>query len=337
MRQISLSRLFVVSALALFFAAPSFGQTLFPGVTGQALLDSLVLSYKPASTLSYNNARDTLFSVVLNAGDDSLHSVYASYVLYLDPLQDPTMAACNGDGDNSSSTCNGYLNINTEHAWPQSYGAGSGQPKKDMHHLFPARADVNSTRSNYPYAEINDADTDKWFYKTTTLTTPPTTNVTLYAEYDSGINSIEPPEARKGDIARAMFYFYSMYKAEADAAVASNSGLTGGEFFLLQENTLRTWNDQDPPDTAERARSTAIAFYQDGKENPFVLDPTLVDRAYFSDLLAVELSSFKAVASGNSAVLNWTTSSETNNAGFEIQHRDERTVWDNLGFVEGSG
>ena len=50
---------------------PAQGQTLFPGVTGQALLDSLVASYKPASTLSYASARDTLFAVVLNAGDDS--------------------------------------------------------------------------------------------------------------------------------------------------------------------------------------------------------------------------------------------------------------------------
>jgi len=312
-------------------------QTLFPGVTGQALLDSLVLHYKPASTLSYDDARDTLFAVIENAGDDSLHGVYSDYSLHLDPAADPTKSACNGDGDNNPSSCNGSSNINTEHVWPQSYGASSGLPKQDMHHLFPARADVNSTRNNHPYGEIDDADTDKWFLHGTTLTSIPTSNLDAYAESDADTDTFEPPEDRKGDLARAMFYFYTMYKEEADASVASNTGWSGAVFFDMQKTTLRLWNEQDPPDSAEKARSTAIAFYEDGKENPFVLDPSLVDRAYFSGLLPVEVSSFHAIANGSSVALNWTTVSETNNAGFDIQHQRFQSKWADIGFVVGNG
>lgn len=50
----------------------------------------------------------------------------------------------------------------------------------------------------------------------------------------------------------------------------------------------------------------------------------------------VELSSFVSSISGNNVLLNWTTSSETNNSGFEIQRRNtENTDWKVLSFVPG--
>lgn len=54
--------------------------------------------------------------------------------------------------------------------------------------------------------------------------------------------------------------------------------------------------------------------------------------------LPVELVAFRVALEGSKAVLTWQTASETNNAGFSIQHRsgtDE--AWDELGFVEGEG
>ena len=62
-------------------------------------------------------------------------------------------------------------------------------------------------------------------------------------------------------------------------------------------------------------------------------------------LLPVELVAFTVVLDGPDALLAWQTASETNNAGFEIQHRsdgDTQTqadaeVWTALGFVEGYG
>ncbi|NBC17226.1 MAG: hypothetical protein GVY18_07905 [Bacteroidetes bacterium] len=64
--------------------------------------------------------------------------------------------------------------------------------------------------------------------------------------------------------------------------------------------------------------------------------------------LPVELTAFEATVDGADVRLHWTTASETNNAGFEVQvrkehagERDEDTwqvdTWQVLGFVEGAG
>ncbi len=62
--------------------------------------------------------------------------------------------------------------------------------------------------------------------------------------------------------------------------------------------------------------------------------------------LPVELTSFTAATSSASTgsatavVLNWTTATEVNNYGFEIQRSvvsDQRSEWETIGFVEGNG
>jgi hypothetical protein len=56
----------------------------------------------------------------------------------------------------------------------------------------------------------------------------------------------------------------------------------------------------------------------------------------FSLFIPVELTSFTAIAEGNDVYFNWTTSSESNNKGFEIQI-NENNEWLIIGFVEGKG
>ncbi len=54
--------------------------------------------------------------------------------------------------------------------------------------------------------------------------------------------------------------------------------------------------------------------------------------------LPVELTLFEALVDGEVVRLNWETASETNNAGFEIEHRRaENDAFVQLGFVEGFG
>ena len=237
-------------------------QTLFPGVTGAALRDSLLAHYKPASVLSYDRARDTLFAKLQRPQDDSLTGVYSGYTIYLDPSQDPTVDAFSKD-------------INTEHTWPQSKGATEGtNAHSDMHHLFPARANVNSSRSNDPFGEVNDASAVTWWCADGPTNNKPTPEAAADRCSETTGSLFEPREDHKGNVARAMFYFYTMYGSQADAVDAS--------FFTSQREVLRQWHADDPADAAEKARSQAIAPYQSNKENPFTIDPTLVDRAYFS-------------------------------------------------------
>ncbi len=56
----------------------------------------------------------------------------------------------------------------------------------------------------------------------------------------------------------------------------------------------------------------------------------------WAQVVPVELTSFTANASGNNVTLRWTTASETNNRGFEIQKLQSGT-WTTSGFVQGKG
>jgi len=53
--------------------------------------------------------------------------------------------------------------------------------------------------------------------------------------------------------------------------------------------------------------------------------------------LPVELTSFKASVSNNSVVLNWSTATEINNRGFEVQRSSASGEFVAVGFVNGSG
>ncbi|MEO1477703.1 MAG: T9SS type A sorting domain-containing protein, partial [Bacteroidota bacterium] len=55
-------------------------------------------------------------------------------------------------------------------------------------------------------------------------------------------------------------------------------------------------------------------------------------------VVPVELTVFSAVLSGEAARLTWATASETNNAGFHVEHRaPSADVFATLGFVDGAG
>jgi photosystem II stability/assembly factor-like uncharacterized protein len=57
-------------------------------------------------------------------------------------------------------------------------------------------------------------------------------------------------------------------------------------------------------------------------------------------IVPVELTSFTANISGNDVILNWTTASETNNRGFEVQRSEigsQKSDWKAVGFVGGFG
>ncbi len=56
-----------------------------------------------------------------------------------------------------------------------------------------------------------------------------------------------------------------------------------------------------------------------------------------TDVLPVELTSFRAVLDHGSVLLSWQTASETNNAGFQVEHRAPGAAYRAAGFVEGEG
>ncbi len=62
----------------------------------------------------------------------------------------------------------------------------------------------------------------------------------------------------------------------------------------------------------------------------------IVDNVAYG-IVPVELTSFAANVNGNSVSLIWSTATETNNNGFEVQRKSSNSSWINIGFVSGFG
>lgn len=233
--------------------------TLFPGVTGSALADSVVKYYKSSSNLGYDAGRDTLYGIIDNVGG-YLTCVYSGYSIYMMPGQDPSTYAYSND-------------INCEHTWPQSLGA-TGLAEGDLHHLYPTEVDVNAARGNLPFGEIQDNQTNRWYYNNAYITSIPSSNISLYSELLTGVR-FEPREDHKGNVARSMFYFFTMYKSQYIALDSDTS------FWKEQIDTLFAWHNREPVDARELWRTNKIGTYQQNKPNPFIIDTTLARRIYF--------------------------------------------------------
>jgi len=228
-----------------------------PGLTRESLFNYLSTNYKTSTTLGYNQARDVMYSIIDLEDDNTLKGIYTNYTITIDPNQDPRPQT-------------NAQNMNCEHSWPQSMGAGSEPQKSDLHHLYPCRGNVNSSRGNKPYAEIDDNDTDKWWRFDYYETSIPSQYIDEFSEVDNDNDKFEPREIVKGNIARGMFYFFTIYNDEADH-----------NFFEEQKDFLNLWDKQDPVDDIELARTLSIASYQDDIVNPFVIDSTLVKRIWY--------------------------------------------------------
>lgn len=248
--------------ILLFFPFLLQGQQIYPNLSGSALREAVAADYKPLFVLDYGEARDVMYGEIYNL-NDTVYCVYTGHGLYLPQGVDPSTHLY------MSASTNG---INAEHTYPQSKGANedNGNPHSDLHHIFPTRTGVNSARGNSPFAEISDNETDNWYFKTLIANDVPSTNKDAYSERKNGF--FEPREDHKGNVTRAIFYFYTMYKAEALDADPL--------FFEAQRETLCDWHLADPVDDLEIDRTYQIAGYQDDLPNPFVVDETLAIRSF---------------------------------------------------------
>jgi len=80
-----------------------------------------------------------------------------------------------------------------------------------------------------------------------------------------------------------------------------------------------------------------IALYYTGDSND--ADFWFVDDLYLIDLdpVPVELISFSASTSNNNVELNWSTATELNNKGFDLQRRSENQDYKSIAFIDGYG
>jgi hypothetical protein len=257
-----------VFLLASFFlinelAAQYSHQDILLGQSGTSLVTNLRLNYKPASLASYSTARNNMYKYIDNH-NDTVTCVYTGLKRYLPSNATNPIAVML---DNNSS-----IGINAEHTYPQSKTV-SDAGKSDLHHIYPTRSAANNGRGSIPFGEILPNNIDKWYFEASTLSSAPAANVLhLYSKQDNSTR-FEPRDDHKGDVARAMFYYYTMYQSQANAADPN--------FFNQQKTKLCEWHLADPVDSLEWLRTHSIAPFQSGKVNPFVMDCSLPNRCNY--------------------------------------------------------
>lgn len=241
-------------------------KDILPKMEGEALLQELVSQFKPSQVHSYSDARYFMFSEVYNQRD-TVETIYAGLKRYLDPREnDPIQYFLTGDQN---------IQIDTEHSYPRSKGADRNTDAgSDLHHLFPSRKLINSSRGNLPFGEVVDSETETWYQFSQMQSGIPVSNIDDFSEL--GPDRFEPRENQKGNIARAMFYFYSIYRSQADAA--------DPQFFQVMKDDLCDWHYADPVDSLEWERSKMIGTFQGQEANPFVLDCSLAARLYCDEI-----------------------------------------------------
>ena len=228
------------------------------GLVSQNLINYLKQNYTTSNVLSYNSARDVMYGQIYN-NNGNVSCVYTKYTINNVPSNNPR-PTMNAGG------------IDCEHIWPQSMYNGTSPMKQDMHHLKPCKSNVNSSRGNKPFNEVIDSQANHWYWLSNDFSSPPSNNINEYSE--SGSSAFEPREDTKGDIARIMYYFYTIY-----TDVANDS------FFETQKDILYQWHINDPASDEEINITWQIASYQNNIPNPFIIDDSLIYRAYFYDPL----------------------------------------------------
>ncbi len=177
--------------------------------------------------ISYYDARMEMFSS-LDHDDGEVECVYTGTVVETDTIPS-------------------NLDMNAEHTWPQSKGSFDGAARSDLHHIFPVTSMINSIRGAAGYCEVEEVIREVKGSK---------------LGYDGdGRRCFEPRDEHKGNAARAMFYFSTVYQQTMDDH---------------EEDVLRAWNEKDPVDAAERLRASKIKLFQ-ASPQPFVDNPDLID------------------------------------------------------------
>jgi len=301
--------------LTIFFTLSYSQEIIGDGLTGQPLLDYIVNNYKTSTTLGYNNARDILYGTIDLKENNQLSCVYSGFTITLNTDIDPSTDAYN-------------QGINCEHTWPQSMGASEEPQKSDLHHLFPCKDNVNSSRGNDPYGQIDDEDTDTWYRNDYSQNTIPTEYINEYAEKDNppdpNYEVFEPREDHKGDASRAVFYFYAMYNDVADT-----------NFWNIQKDILLDWHYYDPVNDWEFNRTWEIAEYQQNQPNPFILDSSLARRIWYMDDGGEDTSTVDTIEYNiiiNEIMQNPSSVSDENGEWFEIYNNSNEEI-DLDGFI----
>jgi hypothetical protein len=131
--------------------------------------------------------------------------------------------------------------------------------------------------------------------------------------------------------------------------IAINNGLTGlfvydlefsPEGFLLaatNDSVFRYWKELNFWNQLNTAGLNSKVIRKIQFHNNVLYVGTTIGIATFIGELPVEISSFTADLNDRIVTLNWSTASEINNYGFEIEKQFDQNDWYTVGFIKGNG
>lgn len=168
----------------------------------------------------------------------------------------------------SSNARTSTWGMNREHSFPKSWWGGDvNEAYTDMNHIYPADADANEAKSNYPLGEVGNAS----FYNGVTKV-----GNNVFPGYSTNAFVFEPADEYKGDFARTYFYMatcYQNYNWRYTYMVDQNIYPTLKPWAV---NMLLKWHRQDPVSDKERKRNEAVFKIQNNR-NPFIDYPQLAE------------------------------------------------------------
>ena len=268
----SLRWIYTITVVAGLFG--TIQSQILPDFEGEDLFKEVVDEFKPNFVETYSVARELMYREIYNV-EDSVHTLYSGHKLFLPPSEEFPIQFLAMNASESG--------INAEHIYPRSKGAKEeyGNAFSDLHNLAPAKWSVNEARANFPFKDIEDNLTECWYYREQVKRATgelQTNMINRYAEVE-GIGTFngffKPREEIKGDVARSVFYFYTMYR---DEALREDEN-----FFDSMRDDLCKWHNEDAIDEIEMDRNLMKAMVQDGKSNPFIMDCRLANRMYCTD------------------------------------------------------
>jgi endonuclease I len=224
-----------------------------------SFLTSLSAQINPHTSVFYSNyaasmidkfeTRDTLitspvkFTKVINC----------SYSGYFRPYNDPFDWSAL-DFSREHTYCHDWMPTNP-----------ADNPEKpeynDQHNLYPTKqTNVNAVRSNFPLGEV--------------VGTPSSSFLLCKKGADANGNTVfEPKDSHKGNAARAIMYMATAYNGiGGNNWKLKNPISTSGPNVIMygqDQNILKKWHYQDPPDSYDRSRNDFLDSLQ-GNRNPFI-------------------------------------------------------------------
>jgi hypothetical protein len=216
-----------------------------------------------------------------------------------------------------------------------------GGSREDIHRLFP------TTYSGSVYAsflcKVDSASAGEYFFHFSTNPHTTAYRARVFAQSSTTGTfkfGISKGQSSSGAVYSSTSYNYGETYLLVAKYIIADTSIAGDDSVALFINP--TIGGVEPPadlyinDGLSDMFPGGISLRQGAAVTDVQIDGIAVSTSW-NDIVPVELTSFAASVVGNSVNLNWSTATELNNSGFNIERKSANSKWTNIGFVRGYG